>query len=157
MITIGDILTPKQVVLELTATTRESAILEVAQLLRGDERVRDWNAFVGAIKTGSSCMANENGYGVCIPHARTNQVSTMVMAVGRTPKGIWFGEEGDPARVLAHYIIVIGVPVALAADYLRIIGAIARTFRSTKSEAALRAAQTKQEFIRLLTANETPI
>ena len=157
MITIGDILSPKQVTLELTATTRESAILEVAQLLRGDERVRDWNGFVGAIKTGNTCMANEAGFGVCIPHARTNEVSSMVMAVGRARKGIWFGEEGDPERVLAHYIIVIGVPVALAADYLRIIGAIARTFRSSKSEAALRGAATKQGFIQLLTENESPI
>jgi len=156
MITISDILTPKRVLLEVTSTTREAAILEVAQLLRGDERVRDWNAFVGAIKVGSSCIATESGRGICIPHARTNQVSTMVMAAGRSTNGIWFEGEGG-SRVLAHYIIVIGVPVALAADYLRIIGAIARTFRSAKSEAALRAAGTKEEFIRLLAINESPV
>ncbi len=156
MITIRDILKPRQVTLEIAASTRESAILEIAQLLRGDERVRDWNAFVTAIKVGNSCLANENGYGLCIPHARTNHVSTMVMAAGRSAKGILFEpEQGNPLRV--HTLIVIGVPTALAADYLRIIGAIARTFRSPQSEEALRKAQSGEEFIRLLAANEMPV
>jgi len=150
MITIPDILTPRQVLLELAATTAEAAILEVAQQLRGNDRVLDWGKFVDALRTGSSCVSNENGYGICIPHARTPHVGSMVMAAGRSQKGVFFPEPG----IQVHYLFVIGVPAALAADYLRIIGALARTFRSPKSEAALREAETKEEFIRLLGANE---
>jgi mannitol/fructose-specific phosphotransferase system IIA component (Ntr-type) len=153
MITIPDILSARQVALEITATTQESAIHEVAQRLRGDERVRDWNAFVNALRTGSSCIANERGDGICIPHARTNHVSSMVMAAGRVSRGIWFEEPGT----LVHYIFVIGVPTALASDYLRIVGALARTFRSLKSEAALRHAKAAQEFIDVLSASEMPV
>ncbi len=150
MISIDDILFPNRVCLELAATTAAPAVLEVAQRLRGDAHVLDWNGFFGELKAGNSCIANENGYGVCIPHARTRHVSSMVMAAGRARQGIWF----DDAKVQVHYIFVIGVPVALAADYLRIIGALARIFRSPRNEQALREAETKEAFIRLLTAGE---
>lgn len=156
MITIGSILTPRLINLDLVAKTPEAATLEVAERLRGHEKVKNWNAFVSALKPGSTCITNESGYGICIPHARTNDVSGMVMAAGRSRAGIAVPTEEDPdARV--HYLIVIGVPLALAADYLRIIGAIARTFRSPQSELALRSATTPERFIELLASNEMAI
>ncbi len=150
MLRITDILTPKQVILELAATTAEAAIVEVAQRLRLDPRVSDWGQFVEALKVGNSCVTNENGYGIAIPHARTPHVSSMVMATGRSRAGIYFPE----AEVRVHYLFVIGVPGALAQDYLRLIGALARTFRSPKSEASLRDVKTPEEFIALLSASE---
>ena len=153
MIKIQDILKPNQIALDLAATTPPAAVHEVAQLLRGDPRVQDWNAMVAALKTSNSCIANENGYGICIPHARTNHVNSMVMSVGRTTRGIYF-EDGN-AEV--HYIFVIGVPLALAADYLRIIGALARAFRSPKTEQLLRQATVKSDFIKLLSESEASL
>ncbi len=150
MLRITDILTPRQVVLELASTTADAAVVEVAQRLRLDPRVPDWGQFVEALKVGNSCVTNENGYGIAIPHARTQHVSSMVMAAGRSRGGIHFPEAG----VRVHYLFVIGVPGALAQDYLRLIGALARTFRSPKSEAKLREVTTPEEFIRLLSASE---
>ncbi len=150
MIFIEDILLPGSVALELTGSTAASAVLEVAQRLRGESKVRDWNSFFSALTIENSCMANEKGYGVCIPHARTNHVSSMVMAAGRAKNGIWF----DKAQMQIHYIFVIGVPVALGADYLRIIGALARAFRVGSSEEQLREVTTPKGFIELLSRSE---
>ncbi len=155
MITIDDILSPRRVLLDLTATTQGSAIHEIAGLLKGDERVVDWNGFVASLKNGGSCVSNENGYGLCIPHARTNCVTAMVMAAGRSRDGILFDTVEGPMRI--HYIFVIGVPLAMASDYLRIIGALARMFRSPQNEAELRRARNPQEFIAMLAASEMPV
>lgn len=150
MITIEDVLLPKHIVLDLEATTPAGAILEVAELLRGDERVSDWNTMYEGLRDGHSCIINEFGRGMCIPHARTKGVSAMAMAAGRSVEGIVF----EDLSIRAHYIFVIGVPEALAADYLRIVGALARIVKSSGPEAALLAATTRNEFRDALIAGE---
>ena len=153
MITIADILPPKQIQLNLAATKPGDAIYQVTELLKGSEGVLDWTGFYDTLKFESSCMAGESNYGMCIPHARTNHVTSMVMAAGRSEQGIWFEQQG----IRVHYIFVIGVPVALASDYLRIIGALARILRSPDSEEALRYAKTRQEFLQLLCESEMAV
>ena len=142
MITIGDILSPDHILLDLKAGTHIQAVAKVAELLESDERVNDWERFYAGLLAGSACMANEHGSALCIAHVRTHAVNAMTMAVGRSAEGIPVA--GDPMRV--RLIFVIGVPVALASDYLRIIGALARIFRTEAGESALLEASTNAEF-----------
>jgi mannitol/fructose-specific phosphotransferase system IIA component (Ntr-type) len=150
MITIQDVLSARHVALEIEANTPAAAIHEIASLLKGDERVTDWNRFYDALHDGNSCVASETGLGMCIPHARTSSVSSMVMAVGRSVEGIAFASR----NVTVHTIFVIGVPEAMASDYLRIIGALARIVKSPEGAAALREATTRLEFLEALIAGE---
>ena len=143
MITINDILSPKHILLDLGADTETKAISKVAELVEHDDRVNDWERFYAGLIAGSSCMANDGGSAICIAHMRTDAVNAMLMAVGRSVEGIPCEEEGVRIRL----VVVIGVPVALASDYLRIIGALARIFRTEKGEAALMNAQTSGELL----------
>ena len=146
MITIGDILFPEHILLDLKVGTHMRAVAKVAELVESDERVTDWERFYKGIIEGSACMANDHGSALCIAHARTNAVNAMVMAVGRSVEGIPL--EGEPANV--RLVFVIGVPVALASDYLRIIGALARIFRTAKGVEELLSAETPEEFLERL-------
>jgi fructose PTS system EIIBC or EIIC component len=150
MITIGDILHPNQVQLDLRAVSQEEAVFQVAMLLRDSDDVTDWNGFYEGLKTRNPCIAAGQEFEICIPHARTNSVSTMVMSVGRSAHGVMI--PGKPNKM--HYIFVIGVPVALASDYLRIIGALARIFKNDQIESRLREAATPAEFVSILSAAE---
>lgn len=153
MITIADILLPERVSLNLKATTLTDAVHEVSELLKTDDRVTDWLKFYGSLKSTNTCIADDQGIAVCIPHARTDSVQSMVMAAGRSVNGIW-----DPqANARIYWVFVIGVPVALAADYLRIIGALARIFRSSAAETELHNAKTKAEFLELLVERELAV
>lgn len=146
MITIGDILSPKHILLDLATDTKTKAISKVAEMLETDERMNDWERFYTSLIPGTSCMANDSGSGICIAHVRTDAVNGMIMAAGRSIDGVPFEENGMHVRL----VFVIGVPVALASDYLRIIGALARIFRTEKGEAALLNAQTREEFLETL-------
>lgn len=143
MITIGDILFPKHILFDLGQDTDPQAVGRVAELLRKDPRVNDWEQFVAGLEKGTSCMSKENGSVLCIAHARTTAVNAMTMAVGRSL-------EKSEAGTRFRLVFVIGVPVALASDYLRIIGALARIFHTEKGEAALSQAETPQEFLESL-------
>jgi len=146
MITIADILTPEHILLGLKAETRVRALSKVADLLEHDDQMRDWNQFYKGIMAGASCITNDNGSGICIAHVRSEAVGGMVMAAAQLPQGVPFDEAGT----LVHLIFVIGVPVALASDYLRIIGALARIFRTEKGSNALLGAATTQVFLERL-------
>ena len=150
MITISDILHPQDIDLELKTTNQEEAINHVASLLREDERVNDWNAFYKGLGSKQPCVAAAGGTEICIPHTRTDSVTGMVMSAGRSKKGVIV----KGADVPVHFVFVIGVPVALAADYLRIIGALARIFKDAALKESLRQAQTAEAFLQLLASAE---
>jgi mannitol/fructose-specific phosphotransferase system IIA component (Ntr-type) len=150
MITIADILLPHCVDLNLAQDTQEAAILHTIDLLRGDERVIDSQALLKAVLARDPGIAGGQAFDICIPHARTNAVESMVMAAGRSVAGI--PRSGGGSRI--HYIFVIGVPVQMASDYLRIIGALARIFRDEETEQQLRAAATVGEFVGILQRKE---
>lgn len=137
MITIDDVLEPNLINLRLEADSTEQAIFQVASMLKGHPRVKNWDGFYSALKL-TEVQGQEN---ILIPHARTEHVKSMVMSIGRTTAGT--------------YIFVIGVPLAMAADYLRIMGAMGRILRNPKSCNQLANAATGQEFLRTLAICES--
>ena len=153
MITIEDILHLDDIDLDLKMTNQEEATNHVASLLKEDERVTDWNEFYKGLASIKPCIGAAGGTGVCIPHTRTNSVTGMVMSAGRSRNGIVVkGAEGP-----VHFVFVIGVPVALAADYLRIIGALARIFKDPATEQELRKTDRADEFVAILSSGEIAI
>jgi PTS system nitrogen regulatory IIA component len=153
MITTADILRPEHVAIEIDARTPEAAIAEVAGPLRTDERVLDWEAVLGGFFKVAPCLPASPEFAICIPHTRTNQVTSLVMSVGRSASGIVFPGCAVPVR----YLFCIGVQIALAADYLRIVGLLARIVKDPVSEGRLRAATTGQEFVQALSRLEAKL
>jgi mannitol/fructose-specific phosphotransferase system IIA component (Ntr-type) len=147
---IDDILRPEHIDLDLKATSQEEAILHVASLLKGDGRVRDWEEFYKGLLSEQPCVAAAGGTEICIPHARTDSVSSMVMSAGRSQAGILVPGLKSPI----HFVFVIGVPLELAADYLRIIGAMTRIFRDGAAKKRLRRTRKPGEFLQLLASAE---
>ena len=151
MITVADLLPPGHVLLDLAATTSRAAIDEVAALLKSDPAVDDWDALLTGVQAVAPCVPEESGgFAISIPHTRGECVSSMVMSVGRSTAGVSFPGVALPVR----YIFCIAVPRALAADYLRIVGLLARVFKDPAAERELRAATTPDDFIALLARRE---
>jgi PTS system nitrogen regulatory IIA component len=73
------------------------------------------------------------------------------MSAGRLSPEVAFTECAKPVR----YVFCLGVPRALAADYLRIAGALMRLFKDADTEGALRVARTREEFVHVLSRLET--
>lgn len=151
MITISDLLDHDHLALEIKATDHNAAIEEVAALVKGHPSVLDWDALLKGINASAPCLPEPGGgFALCIPHTRGECVDNMVMSVGRSEKGIHFPGTDLPVR----YIFCIAVPKALAADYLRIVGLLARVFKDSSAESQLRAAKNSSEFVDLLSRRE---
>jgi mannitol/fructose-specific phosphotransferase system IIA component (Ntr-type) len=154
MISIADTIEPDRVRLTLSSDISSIAIDEVAATLRNVSEVLDWDELHASLHRSSPCLAEMGGeFAICFPHARTDAVTNMVMGVGRSLKGVKFPGCVSPVR----YIFCIGVPKALANDYLRIMGLLARVLKQPRTEQALRNAQTPIEFIHHLSVLEATL
>jgi mannitol/fructose-specific phosphotransferase system IIA component (Ntr-type) len=154
MISIADTLEPDRVRLSLQSNIGPIAIDEIAATLRNVPEVLDWDELHAGLHRSAPCLAESGGeFAICLPHARTDAVTSMVMAVGRSLIGVKF--EGCVAPV--RYLFCIGVPKALANDYLRIVGLLARVLKQPKTEQALRNAETPIEFIHHLSVLEASL
>jgi len=74
----------------------------------------------------------------------------MVLAVGRSPQGVWFENSGQTVRL----IFVIGTPKRMVTDYLSVVGGLARLLKDSSTREHLLAATNVDEFIATLTQAE---
>ncbi len=150
MALIRDILQPEMVNLALAATDKAEAIAEVLSKLNGHPSVGDFPALQQAVLARNAAAIGENGVGICIAHGRTEAVHTLVITAGRSLAGFSCPDVPDPIRL----VFVAGIPGAFNAEYLRIVGVIARICRDRAQFDRLLAAKTPQRFVEILGAAE---
>lgn len=150
-VTISKLLQPEYILLDIKNTKRTAAIHEVAVQLANHSEVKNFEAFYEELlareRVESTCLGNE----VAFPHARTDHVRSMVLAVGRSKEGVWF----ENAEQTVRLIFVIGTPKKMVTEYLAIVGALARLLKESSIRESLMTAKTPQEFHEMLAAIET--
>ena len=151
MIRIREILLPKQILLNVKATTREEAITMVSDSLKSDNRIIDWPGFTHCLGECERSAKVNIGLGLTIPHGRTDSVTSMVMAFGRLAQPIRRG----PASV--RFVLVIGIPETMDADYLRLVGVLMRAFRDEHLRKALETAKTPESVLATFEKGETQL
>ena len=128
------LLDPSRVWLGLEAGSREEAVDAAVALLRDDPRITSWDTFRASV--GPKQVVDLEGCGgVILAHGRSAVVKVMALSAAR-----WEGH--GEARV----VFVFAIPAAMAEEYLRKVGALARLCREEGRLAALLAATTPEQF-----------
>ena len=147
---ISSLLKPEQIKMELAEQKRSEAINEVAELLRSNPNVTNFDGFYEELlareRIESTCLGNE----IAFPHARTDSLKGMVLAIGRSTKGVWFENSGQSVKL----IFVIGTPKRMVTDYLSVVGGLARLLKDASTREQLVNALNVEEFIATLTQAE---
>jgi mannitol/fructose-specific phosphotransferase system IIA component (Ntr-type) len=148
---ISSLLKPDQIKLELDQAKRCNAINEVAQLLQNNPNVTNFAGFYEELlareRIESTCLGNE----IAFPHARTDSLKGMVLAVGRSTGGVWFENSSQNVKL----IFVIGTPKRMVTDYLSVVGGLARLLKDAATREQLLTVQGVDEFIATLTKAES--
>jgi fructose-specific phosphotransferase system IIA component len=144
---IASLLTPETITLDLQANEKVAALREVAQLLAQSKCVGNFEAFFNEILQRERVSNTALGHDVAIPHARTDQCSDILVAVGRSRTGIDFeAKDGQPVRL----IFLIGTPKQMVTDYLRVVGNLARLLRQDDLRQRLLDAPDPASFIKII-------
>jgi mannitol/fructose-specific phosphotransferase system IIA component (Ntr-type) len=149
MIRIKEILFSEHILLGLEAKTREEAVHAIAKTLRGDSRITNWPLFYKTLSESDRSAQTNCRLGLTIPHNRTDSVTAMVMAFGRLKAPL--KTSLDDIR----YMVVIGIPETMDADYLRLVGVLMRVFRDDRLRAALDSASTPGDILQVFDEGET--
>ena len=145
-IALADLINPKQITLNLRATTQADAVRELVDLLVATSAIGNPNRFLEELRSREAVNSTYAADGVAFPHARTKLVKQIVLAIGRSEAGIPWTGKGE----LANLIFLIAVPERLISDYLVVVGAIARITRDPPLRTLLLHADSVKEFVATL-------
>jgi mannitol/fructose-specific phosphotransferase system IIA component (Ntr-type) len=147
------LLDPARIKLGVQNTKRTAAINEVARLLEGHPDVLDFPGFYSDLlareRLDSTCIGN----GIALPHARTDHVKNVVLAVGRSEPGVFF----ENCNQMVRLMFVLGTPKSNPGDYLQLVGLLCRLLKDPAGSAALLAAATPDAFIQTLLGLEARV
>jgi mannitol/fructose-specific phosphotransferase system IIA component (Ntr-type) len=148
---IAALLRPETINLNLPPTDKATALRVVAELLRPTGCVADFDLFCREVLERERVSNTALDADVAIPHARTEQCSEIIIAVGRCPTGIDF--ETSDHRIV-RLVFLIGTPKAMVTEYLRVVGNLARLLRQDQLRRCLLEAPDAASFIKLIETAE---
>jgi mannitol/fructose-specific phosphotransferase system IIA component (Ntr-type) len=151
MIRLRDTLRTENTQLSINAQSLEEAIHQVAELLRSDTRVNDWPDFYRALKKRDAGGKTDLGSGLALPHTRTSAVNDMVMAFGRLAVPV----QGENGPIM--FVLVIGIPKTMDAEYLRLVGILMRVFRNDQLRSQLENAKKPSQVLDIFEQGETEL
>lgn len=150
---ITSLLEPAHIALHVQSTKRTAALNEIARLLEGAPDVANFAGFYDELlardRLDTTCLGN----GIALPHARTEHVKKIVMAVGRSDAGIPFDANGEIVRLF----FVLGTPKTKPGDYLAVVSALCKILKDPADRATFLNAPTPEAFIAAIAAAETKL
>ena len=144
--TLGKLLSVAQILPEMKATERWSAIVELVDLLvaQGQVKAPDRDTVLAALRQREETMSTGIGFGIAIPHASSDRVEKVVAAFGRSTTGIEF-ESLDNAPV--KFIVLFVVPKDQFQTHLRTLAAIAKFLNDRSVRERLGSAGSADEIL----------
>ena len=143
---LADLLPAEQIIPEMKATERFSAIVELIDLLvaQGKIKTEDRESILASLKKREEEMSTAIGFGIAIPHARSDRIEEVVASFGRSSQGIEF-DALDNAPV--KFVFLLIVPKNRFQNHLRSLASMAKFLNDRSIRESLAAAKTADEIL----------
>lgn len=137
-------LRPERVIMNLKATTKREALVEIVEDLGKGTGVTDVEALKKAILDREEIMSTGVGLTIAVPHAKLASVKSFTLGLARSLKGIDYDSlDGQLVRV----IVAIAAPDNDQNTYLRVLAAVMHVLRAEDKRKAILAATTPQQVV----------
>lgn len=134
------------IVLTLSGKTQDEVIAELVDAI-SREGNGDRGKILKSIYTVEDVKNTAVGRGVAIPHGRTDAISQLRLAFGRSKRGVnWGSPDGHPVQMV--WLIVN--PARQADEYLRVLSQITKISRRRDCREAIMLAKAKADIIRIV-------
>ncbi len=149
---ITKFLTPAQIKIEFSAQDKPGALEALVKILveKGHIASASVTGIVNALMERESLTSTGLGYGVALPHIKTDLVNQIYLAFARCTSGIDFDSlDGAPV----NFFFLILAPTKSTDEYLKILSSISALMKDAKIRSALYAAQSADEIFHILDKN----
>lgn len=139
---------PACVLMNVEASTFDECLSAFEVIVRTHSAVSDPGAFIERVRAREAAVCTATADHVAFPHARTEAVTGLFLAIGRSEAGIAFRPELPPV----HLVFLIGAPPDAIAEYLGCVAWLARRVRDPEIRKTLMLAGTPEEFLKSIVA-----
>jgi fructose-specific phosphotransferase system IIA component len=151
---ICEVLKPENVIPELKGTTKEEVINELIDVFKDDERVLDIDDVKEAVLEREKIMSTGIGHGFGIPHCKTNKVTEILAAFGKTKNPIDFEAlDGKPVNML---FLLVGKD-NMVAPHIKLLSRISLLMNKADLREKLQSAKTVTEIYKIFEDEEKNI
>ncbi|MEJ2745082.1 MAG: PTS sugar transporter subunit IIA [bacterium] len=134
------------IILNLSGKTHDEVISELVDAI-SREGNGDRSNILKSVYTVEDIKNTAVGRGVAIPHGRTDSISRIRLAFGRSEHGVnWGSPDGHPVQIV--WLVVN--PSRQADEYLRVLSQITKISRRRDCREAIMLAKNKAEIIRIV-------
>ncbi|HEX8716498.1 MAG TPA: PTS sugar transporter subunit IIA [Gemmatimonadaceae bacterium] len=148
---LSELLSAERVKVPLDSRTKSEVLEELVRLVSPDRPDMDTSAVLASVRERETVLSTGIGGGVAIPHGKTPTVDQLVLAAGVSRTPIDFDAlDGKPVQL---FFLLVG-PESAAGAHVKALSRISRLLRRESLRAGLLAAESAEEFLRVVRASE---
>lgn len=148
---IQDILSEKGILINLKTDTKYNVLNQMGRYLASVFNLQQSDIIIQKILDREAEISTGIGFGIAIPHARTDSVDQLCIIAARCVEGIEF-ESLDEQPV--HLIFMLASPQANSDELRSILSALSKIMSYEEIRKKLLAASDPNEFLTLLVEGE---
>ena len=148
---VYELLDPKNILTEFKSENKDDVIDELVDLLKGDERVINLEDIRKCVFEREEKMSTGVGKGFAIPHGKTNSVTDIVAAFGKSETPIEYNSlDGEPVHLV---FLMIGKETLLA-KHIKLLSRISRLMNNEEFRKKLSEAESKESILKIFKEEE---
>jgi fructose-specific phosphotransferase system IIA component len=130
----------------LESTSKPAVLRELVQVLKEAGRIADAESALSAVNQREQMGSTGLELGIAVPHAKTDTVKTLTLAIGISPQGIDFSSlDGKPSKLF----FLMLAPPNQSGPHIQALADIAKLSRVRSLCDALMSARSAEEVVRL--------
>jgi fructose-specific phosphotransferase system IIA component len=142
-----DMIVEKVIKTPLTSNDKPDVLRELVQILKDAGEIDDFDKALTAVQAREDKMSTGLEKGIAVPHAKTDAVSSLKLAIGIAPEGIDFDSmDKEPSKLF----FLLLAPPGQAGPHVEALAEIAKLANSTSFCKALINADNAQEVVDLM-------
>lgn len=151
---ISALLNEKLISSKLHSKDKEGVLKELVELLHLAGKVKDKDAALKALLGREELMSTGIGYGVAIPHAKSESVENIIAAFGRSREGVEYQAlDGKPV----YLIFLIMASEDASRLHIKALAKISRLLKNSHFREALMKAENARQILELFRKEEAKI
>ena len=148
---VSDLLEEKFIINGFKGETKEEIIMELVDLFKDDQRTSNLDDVKFCVLEREKIMSTGVGKGFAIPHGKTNSITDILAAFGKSEKAIDYNAlDGEPVYLV---FLLVGKD-AFVGKHIKLLSRISRLMNSDEFRKKLMNAKEKNEIVKIFKEEE---
>ena len=141
---VSELLNPGVIISDLKGNKKEDVINELVDLFKNDSRVQDLDKVRSAVLDREKIMSTGVGKGFAIPHGKTNSISDIIAAFGKTRNPVDYDAlDNQPV----HLVFLLVGKDNLVSKHIKLLSRISRMMNKDDFRNSLLEANSVEEIL----------